>query len=287
MPTLLVERYQFRDDGLVLNTDPPVPFVDVTQIQGLDAAPLRSTTKDHEGTDGGFVESLHETLRTVVLDCVAYADPEALDTYLDILKENFEPNDAAQPLYWESDNGPRVVFGKSQGLNYSKSNERGWGKQKFNVTILCGDPRIYTPTIVSSGAIFLGSGVIVGRGYNKAYPFGYGTAVTQSAGSITPGGNRSTPGWYVITGPIINPTIINDTLGLEWKFTIALTAGQELWINPKNRTVRLGEFGPSRRNTMKGPWWLLNKTTNQFRLTGSGGSAGVTNLTVYARPAWR
>jgi hypothetical protein len=48
-PALATERYQFRDDGIVLNEDPATPFVDVTKVQGLDAAPLRLTTKDHEG----------------------------------------------------------------------------------------------------------------------------------------------------------------------------------------------------------------------------------------------
>jgi hypothetical protein len=287
-PVLDVERYQFRDDGVVINADPTMPFVDLITVQGLDATPLRLTTKDHEGTDGGFVESLNETLRTVVLDCDAYADPSAMDTYMDILKENFEPSASPEPLYWMSDNGPRVVFGKSQGLNYTKTKERSWGHQKFNVTILCPDPRIYSPTIISSGPIYTGGVAAGGRGYPKSYPFGYGTTTaSEGAGSITAGGNRDTPGWYVITGPIINPIVTNDTLGLQWKFTIALTAGQELWINPRSKTVRLGEFGPSRRNTLRGPWWLLRKGTNQFRLAGSGGTPGVTNLTVYARPAWR
>jgi hypothetical protein len=181
-----------------------------------------------------------------------------------------------------------VVFGKSQGLNYTKDKERSWGRQKFNFTILCPDPRIYSPTIVSSGPIYAGAAASGGRGFNKSYPFGYGTTnAAEGAGSITPGGNRNTPGWYVITGPIINPKIINDTLGLQWTFTMSLAAGETLWINPRSKTVRLGEFGPSRRSKMRGPWWLLSKGTNQFRLAGTGGTPGTTNLTVYARPAWR
>jgi hypothetical protein len=287
MPTLNVEEYQFRDDGILLNGDDlALPFVDVTRVEGLDTAPYRTQTKDQEGTDGGFVDAQFETLRTVVLDLDIYADPNALDTYLDDLKENFEPNEDYQPLYWRGDNGDRVVFGKSQGLKYSKTKQRSWGMQPATITILCGDPRIYSPEIVSSGPIILGTSAVGGRGYPKGFPFGYGGVATQGAGSITPGGNRSTPGWYVLTGPITNPIIINDTLGLQWTFTIALATGEELWINPKNLTVRLGEFGPSRRTNMKGPWWYLLKGENSFRLQGSGGT-GATKLEVFARPAWR
>jgi hypothetical protein len=287
MPTLVVEQYQFRDDGMVLNTDATLPFVDVTSVQGLDSAPTRATTKDHEGADGGFIESKYETFRTVVLEATAYTLPTAYEAYMDQLKANFEPNVVDQPFYFQTDNGQRVVYGKSQGLKYTKSNERSIGKQPFGVTILCQDPRIYTPTIVSSGKIYLGSVVTGGRGYPKSYPYGYGSAATQSAGSITPGGNRETAGWYLITGPIVNPSIVNDTLGKQWTLNISLAAGEVLWIKPRIKTVRLGETGPSRRNTLKGPWWLLKPGTNSFRLLGSGGTVGVTNLEVFAQPAWR
>lgn len=288
MPTLTaVEQYQYTDTGIVLNSDATLPFVDVTNVQGLDSAPTRQTVKDHEGTDGGFVDSKYETLRTVVLEATAYTDPSAFEYYMDQLKGNYAPSAVDLPFYFQTDNGQRVVYGKSQGLKYSKTNERGYGKQPFNFTILCPDPRIYSSSIISSGPIYLGSATVQGRGYPKAYTFGYGIAATQSSGSITPGGNRDTPGWYVITGPIVNPTIVNDTTGQQWTFNITLADGEYLWIKPRVKTVRLGENGPSRRNTLRGPWWFLQQGQNNFRLLGSGGTAGVTNLTVYAQPAWR
>jgi hypothetical protein len=286
-PSLAVEQYQFTDNGILLNSDPTLPFVDITGVQGLDNAPTRTSTKDHEGTDGGWVDSKYETLRTVVIDAIAYAVPTALDAFLDQLAANFAPTDSAQPFYWMSDNGPRVVYGKSQGLKWNKSNSRGWGTQTIQFTLICGDPRKYGTSVVSSNPIYLGSAATGGRGYNKSYTFGYGAAATQSAGSITPGGNRETPGLYVITGPIINPGIVNDTLGLAWTFQTSLNATETLNIDPRVRTVRFGSGGPSRRNAMRGPWWLLLSGQNNFRLLGSGGTAGVTNLTITAQPAWR
>jgi hypothetical protein len=287
MPTLLVEQYQFRDDGIVLNSDAVLPFVDVTKVAGLDSAPTRQTVKDHEGTDGGFIESQYETFRTVVLEGTAYTSPTAFDAYMDALKANFEPNTTDQPFYFQTDAGQRAVYGKSQGLKYEKSNARSRGEQEFNVTILCPDPRVYTAGVISSGPIYLGSGASTGYGFPYGFPYGFGGAVTQSAGSITPGGNRETPGWYVITGPIASPSIINDTLGKQWTFSTSLAAGEQLWIKPRVKTVRLGETGPSRRNTLRGPWWFLKSTQNSFRLLGTGGTAGVTNLEVFAQPAWR
>jgi hypothetical protein len=206
---------------------------------------------------------------------------------MDRLKENFGSDDTIYPFYFQTDAGQRAVFGKSQGLKYQKTNERNYGVQQFSVTLLCPDPRIYSPDTATSGPIYLGSATIAGRGYPKGYPFGYGIAATQSAGVITPGGNRDTPGWMVVTGPIINPVIVNDTTGQQEVFTTSLAALETLWINPRVRTVRLGQGGPSRRNTMRGPWWFLKKGQNSFRLLGSGGTVGVTKLEIFARPAWR
>jgi hypothetical protein len=288
MPTLAaVEQYLYRDDGIVLGSDATLPFVDILNVQGLDSAETRATVKDHEGTDGGFVESKYDKLRTVVISAVAYTSPTAYEAYMDQLKANFASDDTVNPFYFQTDAGQRVVFGKSQGLKYEKTNERNYGKQQFSVTLLCPDSRIYSPDAVTSGPIYLGSATVAGRGYPKGYPFGYGIAATQSAGSITPGGNRDTPGWMVITGPIINPVVVNDTTGQQEVFTTSLAALETLWINPRVRTVRLGQGGPSRRNTMRGPWWYLKKDQNNFRLLGSGGTAGVTKLEVFARPAWR
>jgi len=287
-PTLTIEQYQYGDDGIVLNTDVALPFVDITGIQGLDNAPPRTTTKDHEGADGGWVDSKYETLRTVVVDAIAYADPSALDTYLDQLTANFAPGDSPRPLYWRSDNGMRVVYGKSQGLKYSKSNTRGIGVQTIQFTIICGDPRKYSPDVTASVPIYLGSAIVQGRGYTKSYTFGYGSAATQSAGSMTPGGNRPTPGLYVIRGPIINPSIVNDITGQVWTFQLTLAANEYLYIDPRVRTVRFGSAtGASRRNAMRGSWWFLSPGLNNFRLLGSGGIVGTTNLTIYAQPAWR
>src|SRR3954453_10572244 len=102
MVVTTVEQYQFRDDGIVLNTDASLPFVDITGVQGLDTAGYRTTTKEVEGIDGGTLEANFETPRTVVIDGIAYASPTALDAYLDHLGATCDPNAADDPYYCES-----------------------------------------------------------------------------------------------------------------------------------------------------------------------------------------
>jgi hypothetical protein len=180
------------------------------------------------------------------------------------------------------------VYGKSLGVKFTKTNTRNYGMQAFQVTLLCGDSRKYSPTIVTSGPIYLGASSGTGFGFPLAFPFGYGGLTITSGGTITPGGNRTTPGLYVVTGPILSGwQIVNDAIGTAWTFNTALNAGESLYINPMYRTVRLGQNGPSRRGNMTGLWWWLLPGTTSFRLLGAGGTAGVTNLTITAQPAWR
>lgn len=287
-PTQLgIEQYQFTDTGLILNSAVNMPFVDITQVEGLlDSAPLRLTQKDHEGRNGGFINAFFEQMRTIVLTGTIYCDPNQFETYLDQLKQNYAPASTPQPLYFQTDAGLRLLNCKSAGVKAPRTNARSYGKQDFTITLVAEDPRTYSAGSVSSGPIYLGSVIVAGRGYPKAYTYGYGSAATQSAGVITPGGTRTTPGNYIITGPIVNPSIVNDTLGLTWTFNITLAATDQLVISPDLRTVRLGVNGPSRRYVMAGPWWELGTGPNNFRLLGSGGNSN-TNLTITAQAAWR
>lgn len=284
-PVLNVEEYQYGDDGIALNTTATLPFVDIEEVQGLDSGNLRTQVKDHEGTDGGFVDSYYETLRTVIIKGTIYADPANFESYLDTLKANYEPTQISVPFYFRTDAGMRVVYGKSQGLKYVKTNQRSYGKQPFNVTILCEDPRVYEADFATI-TVNIGSAV-GGYGYNKGYPYGYGAVVTPNSGSLFLGGSREVPGTYTIYGPTTNPAVINDTLGLRWDFNISLSAADYLVINPRLKTVRLNG-GASRRSSMKGKWWMLQPNkSNDFRLMDTGGTPGVTKLVVTTQPSRR
>ena len=264
MPTLSnPEEYQFGDTGTLLNGDDSVlPFVDITSITGLDNAPIRESTHDMEGRDGGYVDSRFESIRSVQIEGTVYADPAALDTYLDTLKADFAPTSTNQPLYFKTDVEQRVVFGKSQGMNYTKDARRRLGIVDFQVTILCEDPRIYTDTLVTQ-------------------------TVTRSVGSlaIDNDGTRPTPAILTITGSISNPTITHTQSGTVFDFTgYTVASGQSLTIDLDNRIVLQNGVSKRSEMTVTGAWYLLGPGTNNFTFGGSGSSA---TLKVDLRAAWR
>lgn len=260
VPTLDAEQYQYEDDGVLLNSDAVLPFFDVSEVLGLDNAPVQVQTVDRQDFDGGYGSAEFEGLRTVTIEGTIYASPTNTETYLDTLKANFAPSRDARPLYLGTDAGTRVLGAKSTGLRYNKNELRRIGSASAQVQFLCEDPRIYTPEEITETAD-LSEGVI----------------------GITIGGNRNTPAVITIAGPATNPAVTYN--GTKFAFALTLTAGQSIAIDLLKRTA-IQDNGTNRRTDMTitgGLWYFLQPGVNEFVLEGTGSG----NVTVTARSAWR
>lgn len=289
MPTLKTEEYQYGDDGLLLNGDSSgLPFIDIESIEGLDSAPLRSDTHDREGTDGGYVQSVYESIRTINIEGHVYADPRNTENYLDALKNNFAATRVNKPFYIQADNGQKVVWGKSQGFNYTKDSGRRIGVIPFQIQILCEDPRLYTPKIVSRSTTLIAV-VTTGRSYPKTYPLLYGGAVSSNGLSVTLNGNRETPGKLRIDGPVVNPQIIFDTTGSTLSFKLTVPTGSYLEVDLGAKSVLMNGSSSVRGSmTLDGGWFMMQPGANNFRFLGVQSPATpLATLTVSAYSAWR
>lgn len=249
-PTLAAEEYQFEDTGIKLNGGSTLPFVDVTSIDGLDNAPVRFSTNAREGMDGAWADAEFEDVRTVTIEASIYAPVTALETYLDALKANFAPSAIAKPFYFGTDAGTRVVFGKSTGLRYPKQTSRRLGIVDIQVQILCEDPRIYSPDIIT-----------------RVLP-----------GTLTLGGNRDSTGTITLTAGT-NPVV---TLSGS-SFTFALTISAPTIIDLRNRTILRNDKTNVRKFvTIVGGWPKFVAGNNVIGLTGTGAAGSAA-----ARSAWR
>lgn len=238
-----------------------VAIADVHNVQGLDSAPFRTQTHDREGADGGYVDSEFESIRTVTIEGTLYTKDTPFETFVDSLKSNYAPTRTPKPLYFQTDNGARVVFGKAQGFRYNKDNLRRLGSANYQAQIICEDPRIYSDpeTVIT---------------------------ITRTAGSgtITLGGNRPSPAKLTIAGAITNPTISYGSTTMT--FNIALTASDSLVIDLKYKTVVLnGTLNRRGTMTLTGKWFQLQPSANV--VTFGGGASTTATLIVAARSAWR
>lgn len=278
--------FQLGDSGTILNTDSvSLPFVDITGVVGLDNAPYRETERDHEGTDGGFLDAEYERGRPIVLTGTVYADSSTMESYLDQLKEDFAPSRTLVPFYYKAPGvDERVLFVKPQGVAYDWDELRRIGSSKIKFKCFAEDPRIYNAAL-SQVTIAYSTGAMVGFGFPLGFDFGFGSAVVSDSVIVTNMGNRPTPPTFIITGPVNTPIIRDETNGHILTFNITLAAGETLTVNTQYKTVMLNDT-TNRRSSLEDPdWFFLEKGDTNIRYTAYDGTGS--QMTVQFRSAYR
>jgi len=106
---------------------------------------------------------------------------------------------------------------------------------------------------------------------------------------VTNAGNFPTPAQYVVTGPVTNPEVVNETTGTRIASTATLAGGGTLWLNVAERTARLGSPTGALRADLIDPadtdWGRLVPGENVLRLAGTGTTPGTTMLSASWRDA--
>lgn len=248
--------FKLGDDGVLLNADTVLPFVDIEEVNGLDSAPFRDTSRDHEGVDGGFMDAEFEKARPIILEGVIFADKDLLEPYLDSLKKNYAPRRELIPFYFKAPgNTEKVLFVKPLGVRYDWTTDRRLGTVRAQFLMHAEDPRIYDNTLQSVD-IPLSAVTADGFAFPFGFPLGFGvTNKFSTSVSLENFGNRPTPVEFIVTGPATDPKIVNESIGAELEFFINLSTSDTLTINTHDRTVRLNGT-LNRRNTLQVPNWF-------------------------------
>lgn len=278
--------FLYTDTGVVLNTSPSLPFVDVHRVIGLDNAPIRETFRDHEGADGGFYDGEFEKGRELSIEGEVYLDATGSEAYLDTLKDNFSPSTTVKPFYFKAPGvTERFLWCKSRGFQYDWASLRRIGKLEFQARLYAEDPRIYQAPL-QTVPVPLAVQVTSGFSFDFGFDFGFGGVTGSGDGAtVTNTGNRPTPAIITIPGPVTDPQVINDTLGLTLQFIITLSASDVLTIDLGNKTVLLNG-NTNRRNTLVEPnWFLLGKGATFFRYRAATIGSGPMTVSFY--PAYR
>jgi hypothetical protein len=286
---LLTDDFSYRlgDAGFILNPDDITPpFVDITDVRGFDNAPIRTTERDHEGTDGGFMDAELERGRPISLEGMAYADGEEVESLLDRLKEEWAPSRTPVPLYFKVPGvGERLFFVKPLGCRYDVNQLRRVGCTAIQFQAFAEDPRAYDSTLQD---VPMGLGAIQtdGFGFPLEFPFGFGALSSTDDGTwVTNAGNRATPVKLIIPGPVSGPRVFNETVGAELRFDITLDAPDFLVVDTQYRTVLLNGTVNRRTTLEQGNWFFLQKGDNFLRYRAGAVTASV--MSVQYRHAWR
>lgn len=277
--------FAYSDTGVILNSDPLLPtdpFVDISKVSGLDNAEFRISEREREGMDGGFVDSMYEKMRTIVLEGQIYNTTES---YLDSLKANYAPSFAVQPFYFDAPGvSERLIYCKSYGMKYDWDTARRLGIVPVQFQLKAEDPTIYGALITAIAN--LGS-IDTGFAFNLSFNFGFGAGGTAGTTTITNSGNKDADGTFTITGPVTNPIIVHDNTGNRLTFSIVLGVSDTLVINLRNKTVTLNGTANRRGSLVTtSRWFMLEPGVNTLRFLGTAG-AGTPQMQVAGRSAYR
>lgn len=288
--------FQLGLNGFILNDNSPTsyPTVDILEIQGLDSAPVRTTVKDREGTDGAYVDAEFDQARTIVLSGVLYDDAANTEVTLDTLKQQWAPSKVPQALYLRFPKvGTRMLWVKPIGVNYSLTQLRRLGMCEVTFTAIAADPRIYASTETTK-SMDVTNVVQTGFGFNRSFNFGFGGVTPNSSAIlVVNAGNRPTPVKFRMFGPYINPHIkVSNSQGdYEMAFDMVVDSNSYyLEVDTAARTVRFHAlFGAqNRRDTLRRPTWFdLQPGNNYISFDIEGGGAFGTRMDVIYRSAWR
>lgn len=120
--------------------------------------------------------------------------------------------------------------------------------------------------------------------YSIALPLGGGGTVPAPTmpmalggnlgGNITVVNNGNAPYWPTarIYGPVTNPVITNQTLGLALQLTITLSASEYLDIDFKRKSI-FDNFGTNQYSTKSGDWFYLSPGSSIIAFSASSYSA--------------
>lgn len=307
MPTLASDyTYQFLDNGVTLNTDAILPFVDINSITGLDSAEVRVYAEDYSGNHGGHLDAFFLRPRTIILGGTVFAPLTNLQGFLDTLKGNFAPSTTVQPFYLKEPGiEQRVVFVKSLGMRYVKDQSANIGTALIQITLQAPDPHIYSDNLFTP-SVGLANNAVGGRVYPRTYnrhytatgiaalySATYGTTYPSLAGIIPGGfiravnnGNAESVPIITIAGPCVNPRIENTSAGKFLRLNGNLGPGDVVTIDMFNHTILLNGTGNRRKWFSVGSsFWTLNPGTNYITFLADMYQPNAL-LTVSFRSAW-
>lgn len=258
----------------------------LSEVTGLDSPDVRESADELVQMDGGVHGDFFYGRRPITLSGMLL-NPASIDERNRRMTKlqrasNAMRNDATLSWILEGGYEQFVKVRRQQPLRVSG----GWQKE-FQLAVVAADPRIYSTTLnfaqIGAGDV----GFATGRGYDRIYDAGYGTAPVAGQLLVSNQGNATSFPVVTIYGAGVNPEIQNQTNGGLVRLSYALGPADQISIDTLNRTVTLNntvsrygavDFGVTN-------WWGLEPGDNDLRLNFASFQSGA-SMVVQWRDAW-
>jgi hypothetical protein len=164
-----------------------------------------------------------------------------------------------------------------------KATDDGSTRFDWQVVLKATDPLRYAST--PTAAVTTLPTPPGGRSYPRLYPLAWGANPAGGFVSLTNVGSRPVCPVYTITGPVLNPRIVNVTTGETWAIAHDLQSGEWLTVDTFARSVLLNDTANRRPDVRAGSDWPgvpVGDSLWQYR----GDTYTASQLTITFRSAW-
>jgi hypothetical protein len=173
---------------------------------------------------------------------ISTAERSDFETEVKLLRDTFVPASGTEELtiVVRTRNEMRMAFGSVIQRQIPMDYAYSYYGAKVTIQFECSDPRLYG---LGENSVFISAPSLVSDGleYPLVYPLDYGEEPAPSSLIITNEGSAPSPMTIHFTGPVTNPTLINQRTGERIGFEITLTGDEILTVNTRLGTVLLDE----------------------------------------------
>ena len=258
-------------------------------ISGLSLPPVRTSTGDYSGRNGGWVGAQYFGMRSISLTGYIFASSvSAFET----TRRAFENACAAQvggqpsaiPVSITTNAGNQyVVYCYVDSLDIPI--QRATTQSPFQLSLIAADPVIYDDS--AGGAQSAPISPVQGGGitWPIVWPIVWAPGGTPT--TITNSGTVNAYPVITLSNQMTNPVITNVTTGQTIQIDgLTTTAGDEVVIDMLNRTVLLNGGSILSYLNASSRWWPLVPGSNSIKLSTGNSSDTVTGVLTWRNGYW-
>lgn len=280
-PVLDDYAFQYGNSQVIINglPSPDGSIIDITDVEGLDSAPNKTSTASYEGRDGGILNAFHEDMRIIKLTGTLYGSPTtSIFQTLDVLKMLFATGQDPQPLYFQQEGtNLRQVFAKALGVNYSWTAAMRTGQTPIVINLQAEDPTIYGVTEYTPQGFAQTPNSVPGYAWSRAWSYSWGGGSPVGLTFLTNNGTKYTGFKATLMGQACtNPQIISDTESSVVDTNITVGSNDTLVFDFYNQVLLLNDQARGGAVVNEG-WFKLQPGINAIRfLCDSNTPASIT-----------
>jgi phage-related protein len=270
MPVASLLNYRFAFNDFEFGGGDSV--YQILSVEGLESLPEIRNQDDNRGyQDGMFTGRDFLGGRSIIIEMYIFGDStHSMQYNLDLLQRNLVPQQQGTGLlqFQLPNNALQRINARVRNRATSIDVDYSSGRGKAIYEFFCPDPRYYDDTLNTQD--ITASATPTGRTYDRVYDLDYGGGATT--GIITNTGWYTTYPTITITGPAVNPRVINNSTGQSLLIDYTLQATDILVLDTDYRTVTIN--GVNRRAILNNAsaWFAAPPGTSlySFQATGTG-----------------